>query len=82
MANPENSADKQLSFVGKFIDKYYLHQNPWIQSLTFLIFVLLFAYGFMTLLAGKIVLQGNLLALTKGPHTFLYSPVQRAVGST
>jgi hypothetical protein len=49
----------QLSFIGKFIDKYFLRQPSWVQSFTFVIFVLLFAYGFI-LLPGKAVLEGNL----------------------
>lgn len=54
-----NPVSKNLSFIGKFIDKYFLRQQVWVQSFTFVIFVLLFAYGFI-LLPGKIVLDGNL----------------------
>jgi hypothetical protein len=53
------SATDKLSFIGNFIDKYYLKQKPWIQSSTFLVFVVLFAYGFINLLSGTRVLNGN-----------------------
>src|SRR5262245_19430569 len=52
-------ATDKLSFIGKFIDRYYLQQKPWIQSSTFLVFVALFAYGFVNLLSGTRVLSGN-----------------------
>jgi hypothetical protein len=50
----------QMSLVAKFIDKYYLKQKPWVQSLTFVIFVLLFAYGFISSVNGTRVVKGNL----------------------
>src|SRR5262249_32336382 len=57
-AQAERATDK-LSFIGNFIDKYYLKQKPWIQSSTFIVFVVLFAYGFVNLLSGTKVLSGN-----------------------
>ena len=51
-----------MSFVGQFIDKYYLRQSKRVQTITFVVFVLLFAYGFVNILQGKYVLKGNLLA--------------------
>ena len=55
-------AEHQLSFIGRFIDRYYLKQKPWVQTLTFLVFVALFVYGFINILNGKYVLKGNLWA--------------------
>lgn len=62
-----NPVERQLSFVGRFIDRYYLQQSKAVQTGTFIVFVLLFAYGFMNMLTGKYVLKGNLLA--EGPKT-------------
>ncbi len=50
----------QLTFIGKFIDKYYVRQPLWLQSVTFTVFLLLFVYGFINLLNGKYVLKGSL----------------------
>ncbi len=57
---PDQSSQNELSFVGKFIDRYYLQQRPWVQSATFLLFVLLFAYGFVSSVSGSRVIKGNL----------------------
>src|ERR1700692_2328764 len=62
-----NPVERQLSFVGRFIDKYYLRQSNGVQTGTFIVFVLLFAYGFLNVLNGKYVLKGNLLA--EGPKS-------------
>jgi hypothetical protein len=56
----QSPAERQLTFIGRFIDKYFVTQPHWIQSVTFLLFVLLFIYGFINLLNGKYVLKGNL----------------------
>jgi len=56
---PTGSATDNLSFIGNFIDKYYLKQKPWVQSSTFIVFVVLFAYGFVNQLSGTKVLKGN-----------------------
>ncbi len=55
-------AGRQLSFIGQFIDKYYLRQPKSLQTITFVVFVILFAYGFISILNGKYVLKGNVLA--------------------
>ncbi len=60
MAPKPAPATDQLSPVGRFIDKYYLKQRPWIQSWTFIVFVLLFAYGFINSMSGMRVIKGNL----------------------
>lgn len=65
-----NPVDRQLSFVGRFIDKYYLKQSKAVQTGTFIVFVLLFAYGFLNILNGKYVLKGNLLKATASGVTY------------
>ena len=67
MPKEEQAASQPLSLVGKFIDKYYLKQKPWVQSSTFIIFVVLFAYGFVNILSGSKVLTGNVWVKTPGP---------------
>jgi hypothetical protein len=57
---PGSSPADQLSFIGKFIDRYYLKQSTWVQSITFLVFVLLFAYGFYNSVSGTRVIKGSL----------------------
>ena len=62
MANGNEPASPldQVTFIGKFIDKYYVRQPLWLQSGTFVVFLLLFVYGFINLLNGKYVLKGSL----------------------
>jgi hypothetical protein len=57
---PISNATQQLTFIGNFIDRYFLKQRPWVQTSTFLVFVALFVYGFTNILTGKYVLKGNL----------------------
>ena len=53
---------RPLQFLEEFISKHYRRQNAFVRALTFITFVFLFAYGFLRLLGGDVVVGGTIFA--------------------
>jgi hypothetical protein len=51
--------NQPLTGLARFIDKYYLKQKNWVQGTTFIVFVVLFAYGYINQLTGYYALKGD-----------------------
>ncbi len=59
-------SERSITFVENFIAKYYKKQPPWIRSLTFLVFLVLFTHAFITIIGGEHAVRGRLVRSVEG----------------
>ena len=54
----DHEKDDRLSFIEQFIARHYAQQSAPVRTITFLVFVLLFAYGFVVFVGGDKIVGG------------------------